>query len=340
MNAQLQTIDAYQLARSLSENILQRVDDLKQSKIQVRPCHSNQCSDIGHDCERYLTYRRTRWQEQTLPPVDLQYIFDEGHQQEIQIRRTLEDAGYIITQDGQSFTWKEYNITGTIDGKIAGDRQGYFPVAIPYDAKSMSPHVFQSINTVEDFKKYPWTRKYTAQLVMYMLLTGTEAGIFVLKNKSTGKLKLIPIPLDLELGEEMLQRAERVNAHVKAGTLPDPIEYKEDVCGKCAFFHICNPDVEFKGAHFESDEEALMKVTRLFELEETAKEYESLKKEITEAYKSRFQDTQNGEKFILNGEYAITGKFIVKNIPEKPATPATQQTSWMAKIMPVKQLKA
>ena len=329
---------SYMLAERLSNDIIRDVDAAKQGKLQIRPCYSNQCSDIGHDCERYLTYRRTRWQEQTLPPVDLQYIFDEGHQQEIQIRRTLEDAGYIITQDGQSFTWKEFNITGTIDGKIAGDRSGMFPTPIPYDAKSMSPHVFQSIKSVDDFRKYPWTRKYVAQLVMYMILTGADAGLFVLKNKSTGRLKIIPLPLDFQLGEEMIQRAERVNAHVKAGTLPDPIEYKEDVCGKCSFFHICNPNVEFKGAHFESDEEALMKVTRLFELEETAKEYETLKKEITEAYKSRFQDTQNGEKFILSGEYAITGKWVVKNIPQKPATPATQQAYWLTKIMPVQKL--
>lgn len=332
MNAQPKAFD---IACALSVSIPQAVRELKEKSIQVQPVHSNRCHEIGDDCERRLVYRRTNWQDALKPPVELQFIFDEGAIQEREVRRTLEDAGFVLNGDGSSYSWKEYQISGSIDGKIIGDRHGIFPVAIPYDAKSMSPYVYEQINSKEDFKKYPWTRKYTSQLVMYMLLMGAEAGVFVLKNKSSGQLKVIPIELDLELGEELLQRAERINKHVVEGTFPERIEYSDDVCGKCQFVHLCNPDVDYKGVHFENDEEALLKIDRMKELEESAKEYESLKKEIVDGYKTRMTD-KNGEKFVVGGKYAITGKWITKEMPPKEAS---IQEYWMTKIIPVDKLK-
>jgi len=50
------------------------------------------------------------------------------------------------------------------------------------------------------------------------------------------------LELDYEYAESLLQRAERINAHVESGTLPERIPFDEEVCPRCPFYHLCLPD--------------------------------------------------------------------------------------------------
>src|SRR5438309_8002720 len=58
--------------------IPQHIDDYKASKIEQWPVRSNRASELGHPCERFLTYNRVAWRHARLPDVGLQYVFDEG----------------------------------------------------------------------------------------------------------------------------------------------------------------------------------------------------------------------------------------------------------------------
>lgn len=222
------------------------VYELSARKIKIQPQNSLRASSIGDPCERKHVYSLTRALDQLPIEVGLQRVFDEGNIQERAVIRELQEAGIEVHEQQVALEWKKYNITGSIDCTI-------YPGNIVCDIKSMSPHIFASIfrrgpavypwEEVKDgFNSKPWLRKYRGQLTIYMLLKGTEQGMLICKDKSSGALAQVDIPLDYQYGEELLQRAERVNRHVKEGTLPERIPFDDETCPNCPFYHICLPE--------------------------------------------------------------------------------------------------
>jgi len=288
-------------------DIPKMIDEHKRKKIKIYPCNSNRASLLAEECERKLVYYRTSWDKQTLYDVDLQYIFDEGNLQEQAVIRELQEAGINIVEQQRAFVWKEYQITGHIDAKI-GLNGKYYPLEI----KSMSPNVWNSINEPQDLKKYPWTRKYIGQLVLYLLMGEAEEGILLLKNKSSGKLKQLVIKLNdyLDLGEELLKKAERINKHVKEGTLPERINDFE-ICSECSFKHICLPEILNEGGvEIVDNKELEEKLDRLEELKPYYQEYKKLDEEVKKMVE--------GKENLACGKYLISGKWVERKIPPQP----------------------
>lgn len=276
--------------------LTEKLIDLKRSKIRQSPCHTNRASELGHPCERFLVFRRTRWQDAILHDVSLQFLFDEGSLHEQAVLRELNEAGVPIIEQQRDYEDKATLITGHVDGKIPVEGAAY-----PLEIKSMSPYIWQRIETVDDLMTGPvHLRKYPAQLQLYMLLSNSEKGVLLLKNKATGQVKELWMDLDLDFAESLLKKAERINAHVAAGTVPAPIEYDEAICGRCAFQHVCLPDVKRDAMDLLTDPDIEAKLTRRAELEPLKKEFESLDKEI----KGKTKDV---EKAII-GDFLITGK--------------------------------
>lgn len=267
------------------------------SQIRQSPCHTNRASELGHPCDRYLVFLRTRWQEAALPNPELQLIFGEGLMHERAGQRQLEEMGYPIVEQQRDYSWDQYQITGHLDGKIQVNGS-----LIPFEFKSMSPWIWQKVNRLDDLHeaKQPWLRKYPGQIMLYNLLANSERGLLVLKNKVTGRLKDIEVPLNYDYAESLLQKAERVNAHVKAGTTPEPIPWDESICGSCKFAHICLPEAKREALEFMAFPELEEKLKRRAELEAAKKEYEGLDKEVKDAVKGR-------QKVVI-GDFLITGK--------------------------------
>src|SRR3990167_1885529 len=142
-------------------DIVAKIDEAKSRKINVWPCNSNRASEAGHECERYLVYMRTRWQEKLLHNLNLQYIFDECKWQEEAILTTLKEAGINVIEQQRPFEWKEYKLTGHIDGKIPNDG-----IAIPFEIKGFSNNNYEKINSVEDMlkNKHAYMRRYPSQI--------------------------------------------------------------------------------------------------------------------------------------------------------------------------------
>jgi len=206
------------------------------------PCHTNRASELGHECVRYLYYRRTEWDKAEIYTADTLMIFEEGNYGERQVLEMLAKAGVECFEQQNAFgneaLFKKLKITGHLDWKIRENGR-----AIPVEFKTMNSFIYDSIHTIDDMihSNKSWIKKYPSQLTIYLLGAEEEYGYFLLKSKGDGRLKQIRMELDLELGERLLKRAEEVNRAVDAGELPDRIPYDPDVCGMCSFKNHCNP---------------------------------------------------------------------------------------------------
>jgi CRISPR/Cas system-associated exonuclease Cas4 (RecB family) len=289
--------------------IVERVLQAKQAKIKQWPVTANRSSEMGHPCTRYLVLNRTHWQEKALPDAKLQMIFDMGKMIEALVEHDLREAGFTILEQQRPFSWPEYQITGMIDFKVALDG-GVYPVEV----KSAAPNMFASVATLQDMlnHKYLYMRKYPAQIQLYLIMDNKERGLFLFKNKSSGELKEIWVDLDLEYTESLLQKAERVNWHIANGSLPEPIDYAEDICGECAYAHICLPDRIGREVETIDDSELLDLVARYEALKAGAKEFDEIN--------ARINKLVEGREKILVGNYFIEGKWqdrATYNIPDE-----------------------
>lgn len=306
--------------------IVEKVLEAKERKIKQYPVNSNRASDLGIPCVRYHVLNRTRWQEKSLHDVRLQMVFDMGNDIEEIVLKELAEAGVKVIEQQRSFEWKEYQITGHIDGKVL-DNGEVFPLEI----KSCSPFVFKAINSISDLTngKYGYLRKYPVQLNLYLLMDGKERGVFIFKDKTSGQMKEIWMDVDYDLGEETLKRAEAINKHLADGTMPEPIN-DEMWCDGCAFAHICLPEQIGKEVEIDTGELAIM-LDRLEELKPIVKEYE----EIDEKVKASVE----GREKILAGNWFVSGKWMERATYNLPADLKEQFKSvtkyWKRKVMKI-----
>lgn len=278
--------------------IVEKIIESKERKIKGYPVNSNRASDLGIPCVRYHVLNRTRWQEKSLHDSGLQFVFDMGNEIEEIVLKELAEAGVKVIEQQRSFEWKEYQITGHIDGKIMVDNIVY---PVPMEIKSCSPFVFKAINSINDLKngKYGYLRKYPTQLNLYMFMDNKEKGVFLFKDKVSGQIKEIWMDIDYNMGEETLKRAEAINSHLAAGTMPEPIN-DEMWCEGCSFEHICLPEHIGKEVEIDTGELATW-LDRQAALKEAKKEYDELDDLIKKAVEGR-------EK-ILAGDWFISGKW-------------------------------
>lgn len=288
------------------KNLIEPVLEMKAGNIKRWPCHVNRASGIGYavpmleGCLRRGVYDRTHWKDREMHDVRVQLIFDEGNNQERQVLIDLAAAGVSIIEQQSAWTWEPYQLSGHIDGVYVEDGISY-----PVEIKSMSPHIFASVSTFDDFKKKPWTRAYMAQITLYMLSKNIDKGIFILKNKSTGELKQITVDLDYDLGEACISTAEQINEHIKASTLPDRIDDRQK-CKECPFKLVCLPEISFgEELKIKDDQIFESRIDRYLELSETAKECASVYDIIKAESKA---SAENGSLNIMVGKYHLTGK--------------------------------
>jgi hypothetical protein len=306
------------------KEITDALDELRARDARVSPQHTNRASSIGFPCDRRHVLDRTRWQEKPVPDLGLCYIFAEGNRQERAVLQDLQAAGFDIRETQRDLAWPQYQLTAHFDARIA-DAEG---ASVLCEIKSMSPYVWQAIETVADMtrSRFPHVRAYPAQLMLYLLLEGKEeSGLFVLKNKSTGRIRAIRVDLDYEYAESLIQRCERVNAHVAAGTLPDAIN-DAPVCDACpwkATEHCCDALARShgEGADIIDDPELVASLERRAELAEHVKEFDAIDRDV----KARFK----GRPLTVAAEWIIEGKEQTRTVK---ATEARTTTAWITTI--------
>ncbi len=292
--------------------IVDRVLGMIEKSRKLIPVNSNWASQMGEDCLRFLVLHRTSWELQELPSLPLMCRFDIGHAVEAMALRKIEDAfGQQIILRQQPFVEKRSGISGKIEGVIQCEDGKKRPLEI----KSMATAIFEQFSDdphdLSDFEKYPWTRKYVPQLSIYLYLAGYEEGVLVLVALD-GRYKEKIVKLDYDLVDGLIKKAEAVNAHVAAGTLPD---YHPDAgkCLECRLFTVCKPPMKYGDGPVEINHDDLAANLRIWD--ETRKP----RKAYEDAY-------ENIKSFIGARPAVLCDKYQITRTPNKKGALLTKIT--------------
>lgn len=205
-----------------------------------RTAGSNNASQLGHDCLRFLTLVRTRGSERTRPDDRSIRRMRRGQLDEERVLRQIGEMGYKVIETQRPFEWPKYQIRGMIDCKLELDGQFYCA-----DVKSVDPRVFAL--AVKEFGagkvENKWLKKHVVQVTTYNLMDNKETGALLYYDPVANDIFPTPVVTDYELGEACLKKCECVNGHLSAGTLPEGLN-DPDECFRCDLLHVCAPPIE------------------------------------------------------------------------------------------------
>ncbi len=315
-------------------NLVDLMNEYTASQIEAWPARCLHASAIGHPCARSLVYDQVRPAEKH--DVRLERIFGIGrmiHEQTvIEAMNALKGTSCSIRQNEQTLPRNEWGIGGRIDFALSWyDEETGRQKSIPVEVKSCSPHVFDSIHTAEEMRehKWPYIRKWPAQLSIYMLLANKEAAAFLLVNKVTGELKWIECHLDMEYAEGLIKKAETVRDSVglystaktdadREAALPERIPFDPSICPDCSHFACCIPDVHTVGSvvvdpMWEGEVEAWCNILK--QTEDAAEQHEEANKKLMAHVAAMCAGLKAGEKRTM-----ITQSWYVSGTMGNPRT--------------------
>jgi hypothetical protein len=282
---------------ALAVSIMEKQRAWRKAKhAKVYEPRSTTASSLGYRCDRRLVYART--QPHYARPIgeELSSIFEEGDLHQADVRRELIELGHEALEAERSFRDEGLEIGARIDGKLALTNE-HRSVRVPLEIKSTTgPPPMTAMGLKHHHGIH--AREY-AQMQTYLYLDGSEAGMFLFKDKITGLWWLVVVPIDYVFAEdELLRKAERVRDHIKAGTLPDRIADRSE-CQACPFNDsICLPaEAPADQLLLVDDTNLLTDIERREELAPLAREFKKLDEEI----KTRFNTTA-GSAFVVGDE--------------------------------------
>lgn len=217
-------------------------------------------------CLRRQVLQIVAWQDRPLPEPDLQARFEVGILQEREGIAKLLQLGFDVVEQQVPFELvrrgggREVVLRGKVDGKIRWGAQ-----RVPFEIKSLHPNIYERVETLADFDRWAWARRYPSQLQAYLIGHGAEWGFFLLTD-CLGHWRMVRIELDLDLAERIWRFAEAAHDGVvgwrRDGTLPgysaDPTE-----CARCEFFgRACQPELVERGAALLRDPELVADLER------------------------------------------------------------------------------
>jgi hypothetical protein len=306
-------------------------------KKKTYPQHVNRISALDDPCNRRLYYARHDWDKATKNDDALQGVFETGTILEPVIERIVSEVGMASTPQwrivGTQTTTndkllKEYQISGTIDGFLQIKSDGQWITEGVVDIKTMSTNIYPQINSYADLVKYPWTKRYRGQLMIYALSHNLENCFILAVNKNNlFDMKIIEFAVDMQYCEELLQKAALVNEAVKTNTPPAGINHPKE-CPKCKFYAICAPDITTGGnLQMIDDPELETLLNQIAELEPSADRYDELCKE-RDALLVQGKD-------VVCGHWIVQWKKLEKNFKPQPAKDGCVKVEWRKTITQV-----
>ncbi len=321
-----------------TERLKNRLDP----KGQGNPPASFQASQIGRPCSRYLYFTRVpeAWALRKPFGAAAQYEMNRGSERESLI---LEKAVDLLAPDFQDWIFQRLgpygrmgdprlqcydqalDIRGRIDALCTHKSTGK---TVAVEVKTMSVHTWERINRAEDFRDAAdhYLNGYYGQLQAYLYNFGLEDGLFILEAKERASngdlpLKFLPVVLDFEYFQAVIDRIKLAQFALRAGKPPDPIAYTEKGCGRCPYLTVCGNSPSTNGTAAMYDADLLEKLNRREELKADSSEYEKLDSEIKERLK--------GVGKAVIGNFYVTGE---KRTRQMKATEARTQEFWQTKI--------
>jgi hypothetical protein len=305
--------------------IAKKVIEAKEKEIKLYPRDVNRASEAGHPCVRYLVFSRIAWDKRKPHDVALQFIFDRGMAAENVMDEELKIAGFKVVEAQRTYEDKALQLRGTIDRKIEVDG-----ARIPLEYKTVSPREIDSIATMGDMidNKRVYIQQWPAQLLLYMLLSGSSHGVFYLKNALTWYPKDIWVKLEdhMDYVFDLIEKLKTVNLCVEMGTAPNIWPDDLATCDNCGFLLHCQPEV-----HFGKEAEIYNRpdIEALLEERESLKDYKDRYEEVDREVKDYFKGVEKA----LCGRFLITGKEVVREMKPQPAR---TDRFWLTTIKEVK----
>lgn len=272
---------------------------------------STTASTLAYRCDRRLVYARTQPHYAEPPSDELCSIFEEGDLHQADVRKELLDLGFEAIRAEEPFRDDDLEIGGKIDGMIALTDEHRAP-QVPVEIKS---YAGDPPTTQEELRDHGGLLgRYFGQLQVYLYLTAKQVGMFLFKAKVTGLWTIVPVELDYEYVEVLLQRAERVRDYLRADTLPDRIADRSE-CPACPFrSELCHPEqASVDPLLLVNDKDLLGKLNRREHLHARAREFKRIDTEV----KERFKLTA-GTRFVVGD--METGFYVRKKESEVGAT--------------------
>jgi CRISPR/Cas system-associated exonuclease Cas4 (RecB family) len=308
------------------------------SKVNVWPSRAHYLFNAAHPCDRHLVWNWNLWEAKKGHGPTLESIFGEGRIHQEDTYRRLEAMGFkIVREQDRSKQWrvgknKDVIISGRVDGRVIGYRDRKYDPSWLLEIKSASPYQFDRLNIWQDLlnSEHHYVRNHYLQGQLGMLLENIDHCVEVLKNKLTGRLKIIPFELDFAYVEDAVKRIERLDGMVKRREDPPPIGYDERICGDCGFNFMCWPPRDLgEGAALIEDaafvEDLVVREALLAELGGKPKQLEELDKDIK----------LRAKKYVAPGGTGIAGPFVVE-VSERhvkaEAKPRPERTDTLVKI--------
>jgi len=215
---------------------------------------NNWSSEVHHPCLKSLVHCRVDWKQKQGIDLKGRWRVEEGIDKEWAVKKWLGDIGFELSHSQKRYStddpgmekFKHLHLSGKIDGLCPLNRALPEPFSklkeVKAEIKTVNPNYWESTKTIEDIKKHSkfWIQKIPSQLNNYLFMDNSPGGLLIIA--SFGKpLRILPMLVDQELWEYDMNRIMKVNAHVEAGTYPEPIPYDSTVCGMCDFNHLCAP---------------------------------------------------------------------------------------------------
>lgn len=300
-----------------------------ESERRIYPQHTNRASAAGDQCIRRMQWRRTKWSEAILPPVSLVRRFELGKALEPYVIRKLEQGGIAVTQSQRPLEWKNFQLTGHIDGVVRCPDG----VEAVVDVKTCSPFVLTKIRSIKKSvgeekavealleAESAYMRAYPIQVLLYALLMSVPRALLFFFDKSSGETETVIVDMSnaaaMNAAETALKKFTRVNEAIEAKVDldPEPGEY----CTECQFRNTCLPGLSFSKGMLtimeDADAVAAM-LTRMEELRDAAKEYDDLN--------DHFKEIVNEPGIYLVGDFQVEAKEFQRtayDIPEEIKQP-------------------
>lgn len=264
---------------------------------------------LGHACERRIVLHRVRPGDAAPIGPELASIFAEGDLHQRDVRRELSDLGFEPVEAEVLFRDDRLEINGAIDCKIEipDDNGRHGSVRVPVEVKSVTGN---APTDAESWRSAGGLMgRYYDQIQIYLYLTSSPYGLGLFKSKITGLWSVVPVELDYEHIEALLQKAERVRDAVAAwkergdDALPDRITDRSE-CNGCPFREtICHPEQAPVDPLLIAQDEVL--AAQLLAREE-AQPWRDGWEKIDKSVKERFKMTP-GDRFVC-GAFVIEKK--------------------------------
>lgn len=227
--------------KALADRIKSDIDAYCQKAYDDGPRTHLGASLIGHECSRYLWYT-FRWFHHEVYSGRMYRLFNRGHREEDRFIEWLRGVGFEVfdrDQDGNQFriTELEKHFGGSMDCQLILPEHYQISETIVLGEFKTSGTGSKFTNLLKNGVKLEKPQHFN-QMSMYGYKKNLRYGLYLCINKNDDDLHVEIVPLDWQLGADLVRKAEMI---ITARTAPNRIAKSATylACKMCDMKGVC-----------------------------------------------------------------------------------------------------